>query len=163
MNSTAITANDTAVRLSSLWNLNCSLVAGGADDPLHLVRAPNAQSGYELPHRARRIRRKRFESAGRKATIAVSAWLGPIESADLHLKLVDLHRQIYQSLLHFDLRCIQFILELLNAPPEIADRSQSVVVHYRPHRCVATPMVGDAGPGVMPGLVLFILSGRRRD
>ncbi len=46
MNSTAITANDTAVRLSSLWNLNCSLVAGGADDPLHLVRAPNARLGY---------------------------------------------------------------------------------------------------------------------
>ena len=47
VNSTAITANDTAVRLRSLRNLNCSLVAGGADDPFHLVRAPNAQSGFE--------------------------------------------------------------------------------------------------------------------
>ncbi len=58
MNSAAITADDTAVRLRSLRNLNRSLVAGGADDPLHLVRAPNARSGYELPHRARRRLRK---------------------------------------------------------------------------------------------------------
>ena len=42
VNSTAITANDTAVRLSSLRDLNCSLAAGGADDPFHLVRAPKA-------------------------------------------------------------------------------------------------------------------------
>ena len=43
MNSTAIAADDTAVRLRSLWNLDCSLVAGGADDPFHLVRAPKAR------------------------------------------------------------------------------------------------------------------------
>ena len=42
VNRTAITANDTAVRLRALRNLNCSLVAGGADDPFHLVRAPKA-------------------------------------------------------------------------------------------------------------------------
>jgi len=40
VNSTAITANDTAVRLRSLRNLDCSLAAGGADDPFHLVRGP---------------------------------------------------------------------------------------------------------------------------
>ena len=53
VNSTAIAADDTAVRLCSLRNLNCSLVAGGADDPSHLVRAPNAQPGHELLRRAR--------------------------------------------------------------------------------------------------------------
>ena len=42
VNSTAVTANDTAVRLRSLRNLDCSLIAGGADDPFHLVRAPKA-------------------------------------------------------------------------------------------------------------------------
>ncbi len=61
MNRTAITANDTAVRLRALRNLNCSLVAGGADDPFHLVRAPNAQSVYELPHRAHRLRKHHTE------------------------------------------------------------------------------------------------------
>ncbi len=42
VNSTAVTANDTAVRLRSLRKLDCSLVAVGANDSLHLVRAPNA-------------------------------------------------------------------------------------------------------------------------
>ncbi len=40
--STTITANDTALRLRSLRDFDCSLVAVGADDPFHLVRAPKA-------------------------------------------------------------------------------------------------------------------------
>jgi len=42
VNSTAVTASDTAIRQRSLRNLDGSLVAGGAGDHFHLVRAPKA-------------------------------------------------------------------------------------------------------------------------
>ncbi len=42
VNSTAVTASDTAIRQRSLRNLDASLVAGGAGDHSHLVRAPKA-------------------------------------------------------------------------------------------------------------------------